>query len=174
MSLLFTSNHDENSWSGSEFARLGDAVEVMAALTFLLPQNLPLIYTGQEYGYDHTFAFFDRDSMPDFDSNEYTEFYRRMCEIRHSCEALHSVDKGATFVEINTNAPDCLLCFVREVAGCRVVVEANLSPYTVFRDYHTGIYAGEYVDALQGAPATLYEHEWGDIAPWTYRILVCR
>ena len=32
--LMFTSNHDENSWSGSEFVRLGPAVRVMTALTF--------------------------------------------------------------------------------------------------------------------------------------------
>ena len=56
--LMFTSNHDENSWSGSEFVRLGPAVRVMTALTFLLPQSLPLVYTGQEFGYDHSFAFF--------------------------------------------------------------------------------------------------------------------
>lgn len=56
--LMFTSNHDENSWSGSEFARLGPAVRVMTALTFLLPQSLPLVYTGQEFGYDHSFCLF--------------------------------------------------------------------------------------------------------------------
>ena len=54
--LMFTSNHDENSWSGSEFVRLGPAVRVMTALTFLLPQSLPLVYTGQEFGYDHSFC----------------------------------------------------------------------------------------------------------------------
>ena len=48
MRLMFTSNHDENSWNGSEFARFGAAAEIMAALTFVLPQSLPLIYTGQD------------------------------------------------------------------------------------------------------------------------------
>ncbi|MFA5441662.1 MAG: alpha-amylase family glycosyl hydrolase, partial [Bacteroidales bacterium] len=35
--LLFTSNHDENSWSGTEFERMGEAVLQMAVLTFVLP-----------------------------------------------------------------------------------------------------------------------------------------
>ena len=65
MRLMFTSNHDENSWNGSEFRRLGDAAGIMAALTFVLPQSMPLVYTGQEFGYDHSFAFFDRDPMVD-------------------------------------------------------------------------------------------------------------
>ena len=45
MRLMFTSNHDENSWNGSEFRRLGDAAGIMAALTFVLPQSMPLVYT---------------------------------------------------------------------------------------------------------------------------------
>ncbi|MDE7128792.1 MAG: alpha-amylase, partial [Alistipes sp.] len=63
MRMSFTSNHDENSWSGSEFERFGDALEVMTAFTFLMPKTIPLIYTGQEVGYDHSFAFFEHDPL---------------------------------------------------------------------------------------------------------------
>ena len=34
--MMFTSNHDENSWAGTEFERMGDAARVMALLTFTL------------------------------------------------------------------------------------------------------------------------------------------
>ena len=170
--MLFTSNHDENSWSGSEYERMGAAVEVMTALTFTLPKNLPLIYTGQEYGYDHSFEFFDKDAMPKMEENDTTELYRKLSELRHSFSALHSANAGGSFIEINNNAPDCLLTFVREDAQGRVVMVANLSPYTVFTDFHTGIYAGEYIDAISGEPSTLYEHTWGDMEPWSYRLLV--
>ena len=170
--MLFTSNHDENSWSGSEYERMGAAVEVMTALTFTLPKNLPLIYTGQEYGYDHSFEFFDKDAMPKMEENDTTELYRKLSELRHSFSALHSANAGGSFIEINNNAPDCLLTFVREDAQGRVVMVANLSPYTVFTDFHTGIYTGEYIDAISGEPSTLYEHTWGDMEPWSYRLLV--
>lgn len=36
MRLAFTSNHDENTWSGSEFTRLGDAREIMTVFTFVM------------------------------------------------------------------------------------------------------------------------------------------
>ena len=36
----------------------------MAVFTFVVPRGLPLIYTGQEIGYDHSFAFFDRSDSP--------------------------------------------------------------------------------------------------------------
>lgn len=172
MRMTFTSNHDENSWSGSEFSRFGAALEPMAALTFLLPNALPLIYTGQEYGYDHSFAFFESDPLPEFENNKFTEFYSKMCRIYKEHTALRSADIGGSFIEINNNAPDCLMTFVRENEQDRVVVIANLSPYTVFGDFHTGIYAGEYTDALSGNKTTLYEHMWGDIAPWSYKILI--
>ena len=171
MHMSFTSNHDENSWSGSEQSRFGEALEAMMALTFVLPKALPLIYTGQEIGYDHSFAFFDKDAMPKFEPNEATERYRRLCEMKHSFSALNSADKGGSFVEINNNAPDCLLTFVRENEHDRVVYIANLSPYKVFADFHTGIYAGEYKNVLSGEAETLYEHTWGDMEPWSFRLL---
>ena len=172
MRMTFVTNHDENSWSGSEHSRFGEALEPMAAMTFLLPNAMPLIYTGQEFGYDHSFAFFDRDPLPEMEANSYTDFYTKMCAIYHSHKALQSADEGGSFIEIDNNAPDCLMTFVREKEQDRVVVIANLSPYKVFGDFNTGIYAGEYIDALTGTPTTLYEHMWGDIKPWSYKILV--
>lgn len=172
MHLSFTSNHDENSWSGSEYSRFGDSLEAMTALSFVLPKSLPLIYTGQEYGYDHSFAFFDKDAMPAMEENEMTELYRRLCDMKHLFTALRSADLGGSFVEIDNNAPDCLLTFIRENQQGRVVYIANLSPYKVFSDFHTGIYAGDYTDVVTGVSSHLYEHTWGDMEPWSYRLLV--
>ena len=71
MRMSFTSNHDENSWSGSEFDRFGAAREVMTALTFVWEAAMPLIYTGQEVGYNHSFEFFDRDHIERMDLKKY-------------------------------------------------------------------------------------------------------
>ena len=142
------------------------------ALTFALPKSLPLIYTGQEIGYDYSFAFFDKDSMPKFEPNEATECYARLCAMKHACESLHFAEENFSFVEINNNASDCLLTFVCENEKSRVVYIANLSPYKVFSDFHTGIYAGEYDDVVSGGKSILYEHTWGDMKPWEYRLLV--
>ncbi len=169
--LMFTSNHDENSWSGSEFARMGDAVQVMAALTFVLPQGMPLIYTGQEVGCDHTFEFFDRDPIADYTPNYYTAFYRRLCRMKHSNAALRAGERGGRMIEIENNAKDCMLSFVREVEGNRVVVLANVSPYTIHADFYTGIYAGTYVDAMTGVESELPSHVERDMAPWSFQIL---
>ena len=173
MRLAFTSNHDENSWNGSEFARMGAARGIMAAFTFVVPGGLPLIYTGQEVGYDHSFAFFDRDPIPaeSFRANAYTEFYRRLTELRHANPALAAGGRGGDMVEISNNAEDCLMTFVREVPGNQVVAVMNLSPYAIETDYYTGIYAGMYTDALTGRPSELRGHVVEPMGPWSYRIL---
>ena len=174
MRLSFTSNHDENSWSGSEQSRFGRALEVMTAMTFLMPSTMPLIYTGQEVGYDHSFAFFDRDPIPEelYKEGYATELYRRLADLKHSQRALDSGQRGGDVIEIENNAKDCMMTFVREVDDSRVVAIVNLSPYTIHADFRTGIYAGKYRDAISGERVILDEHVERDIAPWHYQILV--
>lgn len=171
MRLTFTSNHDENSWNGSEHRRLGDAAEIMAVLTFLLPQSLPLVYTGQEFGCDRSFAFFDRDPMGDPRPGRFTELYRLLCLLKHGNRALQSGERGGSFIEIGNNAEDCLMTFVRETADNRVLAVMNLSPYTIHADFNTGIYQGEYADAMTGNRIAMPYHVEQDMPAWSYRVL---
>ena len=173
MKMMFTSNHDENSWSGSEFDRFGAAREVMTALTFVWEAAMPLIYTGQEVGYNHSFEFFDRDHIPaeKYQANEDTELYRKLITLKHSQPALQAGERGGRTIEIENNAKDCLMTFVREVGDSRVVAIMNLSPYTIHADYNNGIYAGEYTNAITGEKVLLPVHLEQDIEPWGYTLL---
>ena len=173
MKMMFTSNHDENSWSGSEFDRFGAAREAMTALTFVWEAAMPLIYTGQEVGYDHSFEFFERDYIPaeKYLANEDTELYRKLIALKHSQPALQAGERGGRTIEIENNAKDCLIPFVRESGDSRVVAIMNLSPYTIHADYNNGIYAGEYTNAITGEKVLLPVHLEQDIEPWGYTIL---
>ena len=174
MRMSFTSNHDENSWSGSEQSRFGAALDVMTVMTFLMPSTMPLIYTGQEVGYNHSFEFFERDAIPveAYVENRTTELYRRLTSLKHKERALAAGERGGEMIEIENNAKDCMMTFVREVDGSRVVAIVNLSPFTIHADFRTGIYAGKYYDALSGERVVLDDHVERDIAPWQYQILV--
>jgi len=130
-----------------------------------------LIYTGQEIGYDHSFAFFDRDPIPRYEANAFTGFYRRLTALRHDNPALAAGERGGAMTEIRNNAEDCLMTLVRETADNRVVAVMNLSPYAIHADYYTGIYAGMYTDAMTGEPYELRGRVEEDMAPWSYRIL---
>lgn len=176
MRMSFTSNHDENSWQGREAAIFGDALEVMRLFSFVTPYAMPLLYTGQEVGYDHSFEFFDRDPIPAslYAANKSTEFYRKLIEVKHTFDSLAAGERGGMWTTINNNAKDCLLILVRENSDDRVVAIMNLSPYTIECDYNTGIYAGDYLDALTGEhyslPTAVHEH----MSAWSYRLLTLR
>jgi hypothetical protein len=146
----------------------------MIALTFLMPSTMPLIYTGQEVGYDHSFEFFERDAIPEhvYVENRTTELYRRLASLKHSAMALAAGERGGEMIEIENNAKDCMMTFVREVDGSRVVAIMNLSPYVIHADFNTGIYAGSYLDAMTGERVVLDTHVERDIAPWCYQILI--
>lgn len=126
--LMFTSNHDENSWAGTEFERMGDAAKVMAVLTFTLPNGQPLIYTGQEMGWNHRFQFFEKDPVPAWEENEFAQFYQNLIKLRHEHPALRPGGRGGRFEVVSTE--DSTLVFRRVLGNDVVTVTAQLcSPW---------------------------------------------
>lgn len=122
--LMFTSNHDENSWAGTEFERMGDAAGAMAILTFTLPSGQPLIYTGQEMGWNKRFEFFEKDHIPAWEENSYTDFYKELVNLRHGHPALAAGRDGGSFEVISVQ--DSTLVFDRAVPGDTVRVKVQL------------------------------------------------
>ena len=126
--LMFTSNHDENSWAGTEFERMGDAVKAMAVLTFTLPNGQPLIYTGQEMGWNKRFEFFEKDHIPAWEQNEYTTFYKELIALRHDNPVLSAGERGGAIQYIES-VPERVFAFERKCEECnnRVAVYVNSS-----------------------------------------------
>ncbi len=125
--LMCTSNHDENSWAGTEFERMGDAARTMALLTFTLPNGQPLIYTGQEMGLDHRFAFFEKDPVAAWVENDFTEYYRSLARLRHANRALDAGERGGPIAYPAADLPEGVLLFSRTRGGNEVLVAVNLS-----------------------------------------------
>ncbi len=167
MRLMFTSNHDENSWAGTEFERLGDAVKTMAALTYVLPQGQPLIYTGQEIGHNDRFEFFEKDPVKAWEANEWTEYYKSLNAMRHANKALAAGGRGGDMAYLECANED-VLAFAREKDGNKVVAIFNLSAEAqkvAFVEPFEGYKCG-----LTGEQATLAQEV--ELAPWEYYILV--
>lgn len=119
--LCFTSNHDENSWAGTEFERMGEAWQAMSVLCWTLPNSLPLIYTGQEAGLDWRFKFFEKDEAPHWGNGEYAEFYRYLAGQRHIHPAL---DADAEFELLESGEDE--IRYIRRKAGDEVTVSVAL------------------------------------------------
>ncbi len=123
--MQMITNHDLNAWEGTEFDRLGAGVKAFAVLSYTLP-GIPMMYTGQEVGFNHAFEFFRQDITPDYTSNEYTTFYTRLNHLRHCSAALWCDHNSAPMQRYATVNPNVYV-FSRERDGQKVLVLANLS-----------------------------------------------
>ena len=128
--LLFTSNHDENSWRGSEYERMGNAAHTFAVLTYMLP-GMPLIYSGQEVGSNRRLEFFEKDSINWNDSNNSTALYQMLNKLKKENKALFCPELGGKLEEITTSKPDKIFAIQRKVDNDKIIAIFNLSPDTV-------------------------------------------
>ena len=121
--MMFTSNHDENSWNGTEFERMGPCADACAVLCFTLPGSQPLIYTGQEIGMDHRLEFFEKDPVPGWAPNEYTVFWKKLVDLKHGNPALLAGERGGAFEWIE-GVPEGVVAYSRTAESNSVVVYA--------------------------------------------------
>lgn len=122
--MTFTSNHDENSWHGTDRELYGDGADVMAVLAATLP-GMPLVYSGQESGLDRRLKFFDKDQI-DWGSYRRAPLYRYLLGLKKRHPALTNSHEPGNLELIETGNPK-VLAFRRIAKGDRVTVIANLS-----------------------------------------------
>ena len=172
MRLMFTSNHDENSWAGTEFESMGDAHKTFAALTFVLPKSQPLIYTGQEIGLNRRLAFFEKDSVKELVDleygKEYREFYKSLCSFRHNNSALAAGENVAPMVFVE-GAPESVLAFTRANEENRVFCIFNFSAEPASLTI-TEAEAGDYA-CICGQTKSFKAGDVVELEPWGYMLL---
>ncbi|MBQ5829976.1 MAG: alpha-amylase [Alistipes sp.] len=172
MRLMFTSNHDENSWAGTEMERMGDAHKTFAALTFVLPKGQPLIYTGQEIGLNRRLQFFEKDSVVELVDTEYgkeyRDFYKALCAFRHENSALAAGAVVAPVVYLE-GAPEAVLAFTRENEENKVFCLFNFSAEPQVVTFTEAV-AGDY-DCICGEKKSIVAGEQMELAPWQYMLL---
>ena len=60
--LFFTTNHDENSWNGTEYEKYGITAKAWAVFSATWG-GLPLVYSGQEIPNHKRLSFFEKDTL---------------------------------------------------------------------------------------------------------------
>jgi len=168
--MYFTSNHDENSWNGSEYERMGDAVKCLDVLCFTLP-GMPLIYSGQESAISNRLKFFDKDSVAwkDFPLQK---FYQSLLALKKSNPALWNGTEGGDLQWLQTGNKG-VLAFTRKKGSRQVVVILNLSnkPQSVQLNSPQQL-EGKYKDLFTSTTTTLHGITNRNINSWDYTILV--
>ena len=171
--MNFTSNHDENSWNGTEFERMGDATDLFAAFTYVVP-GMPMIYTGQMSGNHHRLEFFEKDVIDRVENAPQKALYKGLNDLRANNPALWSNEKGADMVRLTADNEKVFACV--RTKSCpkhgdnTVIAIMNMSaePQTVTLDL-TNL-EGEY-NCLCGKTMTIETNQTIELTPWKYIIL---
>ncbi len=122
--MYFTSNHDENSWNGSEFERMGANHEPAFVLAATVENSMPLLYTGQEAGMTKRLRFFDKDTV-DWSDLSLTPFYRTVFALKHLEPALANGAWGGAQAVLQTDGGDRVWAFTRTREADAVLVAVN-------------------------------------------------
>ena len=171
--MNFTSNHDENSWNGTEFERMGDASNLFAAFTYVVP-GMPMIYTGQMSGNHHRLEFFEKDTIDRVENAPQKALYKALNDLRANNRALWSNEKGAPMVRIENDNSSVFSC-VRQKSCPKhgentVIAIMNMSATPQNVTLKTNNLAGEY-QCLCGKTITIDTTYVVELQPWKHMIL---
>lgn len=150
--MYFTSNHDENSWNGTGEELFGDNFENFVVMAATI-DGVPLVYGGQETGFDKRLAFFRKDTI-DWDDYEYQELYTTLLHLKKDNRALWNGQHGGEFNHIPTRPVKQTYAYSRSREGDRVLVILNFSDRQ--REITLqGIEPSEYTDVFTGETVTV-------------------
>lgn len=168
--MEFTSNHDENSWNGTVYERMGDGAKPMAALTFVIP-GMPLIYSGQEASLNKRLKFFEKDEI-DWSNLEMQKFYAKLVNLKLGNKALWNGTAGGDIHFYQMANDNNLLAFGREKDGDKVVGIFNLSAEKLSNAVTCTMMDGNYTNAFTGEDFTYKQNQEINLNPWGYIILI--
>ncbi len=170
MRMLFVSNHDKNAWEGTEFEQFRDGLDAAMVLS-VVSEGMPLIYNGQEAGYDKRLEFFERDPIH-WVEHRYADLYRRLFALKHANSALWNAPWGARMVRVPNSDKTKILSFVRQNADHKVFAVFNFSAEPVTAGFTEPLFTGAYTDFGSGETVDFAADATVDLEPWGYHIFV--
>ncbi|WP_157547488.1 alpha-amylase family glycosyl hydrolase [Hymenobacter sp. DG25A] len=165
--MHFTSNHDVNTWDGTEYERLGPLALAFAVLTVLVP-GMPLVYSGQEAALNKRLAFFDKDHI-DWRDFPLQDFYTRLLQLKRRHPALRNGDTTSQFQHLES-APE-VYAFIRQKGPAAVLTVINRAAAdravalpTAAEGTWTDIFRDERVLLQPNEKLTVPAHGWRVLA----------
>lgn len=168
--MMFITNHDENSWNGTVWERMGDAAYPLAVVTFGVP-GMPLCYSGQEAGLNKRLKFFDKDTI-NWQPHPMNDLYTRYFALRHNNSAIWSGERGGEMHKIQADSAGKVLSFIRKNGPDEFWLVVNLSRVQATVNLTSDQLAGIYKNVESGENL-VYEEGMEMVLPaWSYRVFV--
>lgn len=169
--MYFTSNHDENSWNGSEFERMGENHLPAYILSATIRSGMPLLYSGQEVSLKKRLRFFEKDTV-DWNGPSLASFYTTVFRLKHSQAALANGSWGGVQTVLDTDGGDRVYAFSRTRGKNTVLVAVNFSDANARASYTGFARPGAYRDWFAKSSSILGATGRIDIPAHGYRVLV--
>ncbi|MEI7896812.1 MAG: alpha-amylase family glycosyl hydrolase [bacterium] len=166
--MRFTSNHDENSWNGTEYERLGSGARTFAVLTFTCP-GIPLVYTGQEAALDKRLRFFDKDTIP-WGNYPLESFYSTLMQLKKKNNLIASGDSGGLFKKVSSSNDKSVYAFLRTKDARRLFVILNFSETDQTVTLKGNNFAGKYTEIFTGQQKEFKADEKIALSAWQYLV----
>ena len=167
--MAFTTNHDENSWSGTTKERLGAAANTFTVLTFTI-KGMPLIYSGQEAGLDKRLAFFEKDTI-DWSNLVNADLYTTLNNLKKNNKALWNGTAGGEMIRIGGGVNPNVFAFYRKKEGNIVVSIFNLSDAEQHITFDQNNIEGEYSNVFSDEKVQLKNGLDIGLKPWEYIVM---
>jgi len=158
--VYYTSNHDENSWNGTEYEKYGNAVQVLNVFSFTW-NGIPMIYSGQEMPNKKRIKFFDKDPIQWSEDFKLQGFYQTLLSLRKNNSALRAGDENATTKIISTEYNDRIFVFLRNNGNDEIMVFLNFSADILTLEM-TDV-PGKFIDVFSKTPfnSSITVEGWG-------------
>lgn len=149
MRAWFTSNHDENTWNGTEYEKYGVLAKPLAVFSITW-NGVPLIYNGQELPLKtKRLEFFEKDPIPWTGKNELHDFYKTLLTLKSNNSALRGGDAAVTTYLLKTSADDKILAYVRKNGKDEVLTVLNFSKEDVSFTINDDHISGSFKDIFE-------------------------
>ena len=166
--MRFTSNHDENSWNGTEYERLGAGARTFAVLTFTFP-GIPMVYSGQESALNKRLRFFDKDTIP-WGNYPLESFYATLMQLKKKNDLIASGDSGGKFIRVYTSNDKAAYAFLRKKETRQLLVILNCSETDQTLTLKGSDFAGKYKELFTGQIREFKGEDKIALSPWQYLV----
>lgn len=166
--MIFTDNHDKNSWEGTQFSNFGKGLETCMVLSTVV-NGMPLVYSGQEAGLDRPLKFFEKDTIV-WKNHPFAGIYTKLFDLKHRNKALWNGQWGGTMVRVYNDQQDKVVSFYREKEGNKVLAAFNFSDKPVAVTLKTKHETGTYADLFTGKQVEIKGEDLLQLKPWGYAV----
>jgi alpha-amylase len=170
MRAWFTTNHDENSWNGTEYEKYGDMAKALAVFSATW-NGVPLLYSGQELPNLKRIKFFDKDVIDWKSGYKLQSFYKTLLNLHAVHPALRGGDPTVQTFRLKTTDSKNVFAYLRRKDEKEVLVILNLSqennlPVNITDETLKGVFKNVFM----GTSIDFSSDRKLSLQPWEYLV----